>query len=263
MTWGRVEPSTLLQRTSDPFVRYSAPPDTLALTGPYGWAVLVRWRPHGHWGGGAVVAPDAPRGAESEALQELTDLAAARGVVPEWFSTVGSRELRPPAGLQVQGEGRWAFLWTTRVDDLPPGPAGLVELDDTTDAEEIEAFGRGHNPAFEGFPGHGLASLWLGVRDATGLAAVGALHVLGSGAPHLAGIVVRTDRRGSGLGAALTAELTRAAVSRHGVATLGVSSSNAVAVSLYDRLGYAAAHHFHTRTLVPRAGGDPGPTAQL
>lgn len=258
MTWGRVEPGALLELTGDPFVRYAAPPDALALAGPYGWAVLVRWRPHGHWGGAAVVTPDAPVGAESDALAELSSLAAARAVLPEWFSTVGERSLRAPEGLRVVGVGRWAFLWTTRADDLPPGPAGLVELDDTSDAAEIQAFGHGHNPAFEGFPGHGLASLWLGVRDRTGLAAVGALHVLGSGAPHLSGIVVRPDRRRTGLGAALTAELTRRAVARHGVATLGVYSSNAVALSLYDRLGYAVAHHLSTRTLAPRAAAPLG-----
>ena len=255
VTWGQLDPGALLERTGDPFVRYAAPPDALALAGPHGWAVLVQWRAHGHWGGAAVVAPDAPVGTESEALVELTRLAANRGAAPEWFSTVGERELHAPAGLRIDGQGRWAFMWTTRADDLPAGPVGLVELDDTADAEEIEAFGRGHNPDFEGFPGHGLASLWLGVRDRAGLVAVGAEHVLGSGAPHLSGIVVRPDLRGTGLGAALTAVLTRRALARHGVATLGVYSANAVALRLYERLGYVVAHHLHTRTLGRRRSG--------
>lgn len=258
MTWGQIDRDGLLALTADPFLRYAAPPDALAVTGPLGWGVLLRWRAHGHWGGGAVVSPDAPAGAESQALAALTGLARARGVVPEWFSTLPGRELAPPPGLAVHGSGRWAFMWTARADGLPPAPTGVVELDDTVDAQAIEAFGRSHNASFEGFPGHGYSSLWLGVRDGRGLAAVGALHVLGSGAPHLAGIVTRPDLRGRGLGAGLTAELTRRAVREHGVATLGVYSDNAGAIRVYERLGYAVAHHLHTRVMatVPAAAGE-------
>lgn len=251
VTWAPVDLSPLLERTADPFLRYAAPPDALTVAGPLGWAALVRWRPHGHWGGAAVLAPGAPPGAESEALGVLDGLAADRGIVPEWFSTTPGRDLVAPPRLELAGGGTWAFMVAGRAERLPPAPAGLVELDDATDAERIEAFGRAHNADFEGFPGHGYASLWLGVEDRAGLAAVGAVHVLGSGAPHLSGIVVRPDRRGTGLGAGLTAELTRRAVGGHGFSTLGVYSANTVAVRLYERLGYAVAHHFHTRELVP------------
>lgn len=256
MTWGALDRDELLDRTGDPFVRYAAPPDALAVAGPLGWGCLLRWRAHGHWGGGAVVAPDAPPDAESQALAALTELAAERGAVPEWFSTTGEgRDLAAPPGLTTSGSGRWAFMWATSGEDLPAAPRDLVDLDDTADAEEIEAFGRAQNPDFEGFPGHGYSSPWLGVRHGEGLVAVGALHILGSGAPHLAGLVVRRDLRGRGLGAALTAELTRRAVAEHGVATLGVYSANTAAIRLYERLGYAVAHHFHTRELAP-AGAD-------
>lgn len=242
----------LLELTGNPFVRYAAPSDTLAVAGHLGWAVLMRWRPQGHWGGAAVVHPGAPAHAESAALAVLAALAEERGAVPEWFSTAPGRELAPPPRWQLGRGDTWAFLWTDRAEGLPPAPAGLVELDDRADAEVIEAFGRGHNTSFEGFPGRGFASLWLGVPDPTGggLAAVGAVHVLGSGAAHLSGIVVRPDLRGAGLGTGLTAELTRRAVTAHGAATLGVYSDNAVAMGLYLRLGYAVAHHFHTRELV-------------
>lgn len=250
MTWAPVDRATLLGRTGDPFLRYAAPADVLAVASHHGWAALARWRPHGHWGGLAVAAPEAPPASESEALAALVALAEELGASPEWFSTAPGRELVAPPGWQAGRGGTWAFMWTDRADDLPPAPTGLVELDDSTDAARIEDFGLTHNADFEGFPGRGYSSLWLGVEDAAGeLAAVGTVHVLGSGAPHLAGIVVRPDLRGTGLGTALTAELTRCAVAAYGVSTLGVYSDNAVALRLYHRLGYAVAHHLHTREL--------------
>lgn len=254
MTWTPLGRDALLDRTDDPFVRYAAPPDALAVAGPDGWACLLRWRVHGHWGGGAFAAPGAPDDAGTRAFAALTELAASRGVVPEWFSTTDDRSLGMPDGLVEAGSGRWAFMWTTDAAGLPAAPEGLVELDDTRDAEAIQHFGVTHNADFEGFPGHGYATAWLGVRDAGGLAAVGALHALASGAPHLSGIVVRPDLRGRGLGVALTAELTRWAVAGTGVATLGVYSANTVALGLYRRLGYAVAHHLHTRELARAPG---------
>lgn len=250
MTWVSVDRTTLLERTDDPFLRYAAPPDVLAVAGPLGWAALMRWRPFGHWGGAAVVTPGAPAGTESEALAALVARAEGQQVSPEWFSTAPGRELAPPPGWRTGTGDTWGFMWTEQADDLPPAPPGLVTLDDAADAARIETFGRSHNRTFEGFAGRGYASLWLGAEDAEGeLTAVGAVHVLGSGAAHLAGIVVRPDRRGTGLGAGLTAELTRRAVAAHGASTLGVYSDNTVAVGLYRRLGYAVAHHFHTRGL--------------
>lgn len=242
----------LLALTDDPFIRYAAPADALAVTGPLGWGVLARWRPHGHWGGATVVAPGAPSDAESGALAGLLTLAEKRDAVPEWFSTAPGRRLVAPPGWQLGRGGTWAFMSTDTGRALPPAPVGLIELDDLADAERIQSFGLTHNPAFEGFPGRGFASLWLGALDPSGeLSAVGAIHVLGSGAAHLSGIAVRPDLRGTGLGAGLTAELTRRAVAAHGASTLGVYSDNTVALGLYHRLGYVVAHHFHTRAMTP------------
>ncbi|MDO5501858.1 MAG: GNAT family N-acetyltransferase [Actinomycetia bacterium] len=262
MTWEQISPVTLLERTGDAFVQHTMTDDTLAVAGPAGWAVLGPWRPTGHWGGGAMVAPGSPISAESDALAVLAALAAERAAVPEWFSTAPGRELTLPTGFTATGSGHWDFLWTaeppatpvtavTESAPAPPASARFEELDDRADAERIEAFGRAHNASFEGFPGRGLATLWLAMADDAGLLAVGGLHELASGAPHLAGIVVRTDARGQGLGTAITAELTRRAIAATGVATLGVYSTNATAIRVYERLGYRLAHHFHTRSLAP------------
>ncbi|GAA5158054.1 GNAT family N-acetyltransferase [Ornithinimicrobium tianjinense] len=249
MAIGRDE---LLARSGhDPMVRWTTGPEVLAVASDQGWAYVDPWRPSGHWGGLAEVGPGAAAGAEDGALAALLELAEVRSVGVEWFSTAPHRPLATPTGHRITGSGRWTFMVTTRAEGLPAAPEGLVELDDAEDTQQIGDFGRSHNPDFEGHPGRGLASLWLGVRDRGGLAAVGALHTLATGAPHLAGIVVRPDLRGRGVGAGLTAELTRRAVARHGVATLGVYTANAVAVRLYERLGYAVARHLHTRSLAP------------
>ncbi|MBZ2199464.1 GNAT family N-acetyltransferase [Occultella gossypii] len=175
-----------------------------------------------------------------------------RGAQIEWFSTAAGRELQAPSPLTVAGSGRWDFLWTeVPPDERASAAVDLLELDDTADAARIEVFARSHNPGFEGFPGRGFATLWLGAADDHGdLIAVGSLHELASGAPHLAGIVVHTDHRGRGIGRALTAALTRRAIEAVGVATLGVYSDNAAALAVYAGLGYRSAHRFETRSLV-------------
>jgi len=71
------------------------------------------------------------------------------------------------------------------------------------------------------------------------------------GSPHLASIAVRPDRRGEGLGAAVSAALTRRGVTTDGVCTWGMCSDNAVARWLYLRLGYRIGHAWATRVIQP------------
>lgn len=254
VTWEQVDRAELLDRTgNDPWVRWTTTTDVLAVVGEQGWACVGPWRAGGaHWGGAAVVRPGASRRSESEALALLGRLARHRGAVPEWFSTHQGRALVPPDGHVEVGSGRWDFLWTCTAPEPSDEPDAVetVVLDDRGDAEEILLFGQSHNPTFEGFPGHGLASLWLGVRDAHGsLVGVGAVHELASGVPHLAGIVVDPAVRGRGVGRWLTAQLTGRAVHDAGVSTLGVYSDNSTALALYRALGYRTAHRWHTRSL--------------
>ena len=252
MTWHPIGHAELLEVSDhDPYVEFAVRPDAFAVAGEHGWAVMHPWRPTGHWGGGAFVTSDAPAEAESQALVAL--LAQAPETLLEWFSTRPGRTLEVPAGFAVGGSGRWDFLTTRELApvgaELPIG-CELVELDDAADAAQLEAFGRTHNADFEGFPGHGFGVLWLGLRDGGGaLLAIGGLHLLATDAPHLSGIVVDRAQRGSGLGRGLTAELTRAAIDRAGVSTLGVYSANAIAIALYHSLGYATHHSFQTRDL--------------
>lgn len=259
VTWAEIDRTELLERSAqDPWVRWATSSEVMAVASEHGWACLAPWRPQlAQWGGTAVVRPGSDDRAESEALEILAAMARENGVAVEWFSTHQGRGLQAPEGLATTGSGEWDFMWTREVPRAEPRPAGveLAELSDLEDAELIEAFGRRHNPTFEGFPGRGFATLWLAARGDQGqLVGVGAVHELASGMPHLSGIVVDTARRGRGVGRLLTAELTRRAIEEAGVSTLGVYSDNHAARRLYARLGYRTAHRFHTRSLT---GGMP------
>jgi ribosomal protein S18 acetylase RimI-like enzyme len=256
VTWAQIDRTELLELSAqDPWVRWATSSHVLAVAGDHGWACVGPWRPQlAHWGGTAVVGPGTDGRAESQALEILSQLAQEQGVAVEWFSTLTGRELQMPAGLATTGSGQWDFMWTRDVPALgAPQGVELVELHDTDDADLIQEFGQRHNATFEGYPGRGYATLWLGARDGAGeLLGVGAVHELASGMPHLAGIVVDTARRGEGIGRLLTSALTRAAIEEAGVSTLGVYSENTAATHLYTALGYRTAHRFHTRSL--RAG---------
>ncbi len=252
MRWRLADHARVLAASgADPYVELAVPDEAVAVVGEHGWAAIHPWRPSGHWGGAAIMAPGAPPQAESQALAEL--LSHAPDIPLEWFSTRAGRDLTVPPGLHIEGSGQWDFL-STRTP-LPaaalPGRLRLVELDDTADAAELSQFGQQHNAQFEGFPGWGFSVLWLGLRDAAGaLVAIGGIHLLATGMPHLSGIVVDRGQRGRGLGRALTIELTRRAQQRSGCSTLGVFSANTPALGLYRALGYATHHSFHTRDLV-------------
>ena len=249
--WRQVDRAELLSLSGeDPFLRWATDDRVLAIAGPAGWAWLHPWRPAGrHWGG-AFVGTDHDGGAlAGSALSRLIVLAQARGITPEWFSTIDGSELALPTGWERAGAGEWHFMWTEEVTAPAPAELAFVELDDAVDAAELDAFGQAHNPAFEGFPGIGYALLWLGVREGDELVAIGALHALATGTPHLAGIVTHTDHRGRGLGEAMVTELTQRAIAVAGVSTLGVTRTNTAAVRLYQRLGYRTAHTFRTADL--------------
>jgi len=252
VTWQVVDRAELLRASGDdPYVRTTCGAVTVGVVGKHGWAALHRWRPTGFWGGLAVVRAGAQEDAESTALAAL--LNAAPHIPVEWFSTAAGQDLRLPAGFAFAGSGRWDFLSTATAPPPVRPPHGLtvVTLDDTVDAERLQEFGTTHNDDFEGFPGHGFSLLWRAVVDAEGdLLAVGSLHELDTGMPHLSGLVVHRDHRGRGLGRLLTIDLTRAALEGYGTATLGVFHDNHPAIGLYHSLGYVTHHRFHTRDFV-------------
>jgi ribosomal protein S18 acetylase RimI-like enzyme len=80
--------------------------------------------------------------------------------------------------------------------------------------------------------------------DTSGVAGVG----------HLSSIAVHPDARGKGLGAAVTAALTRALFAGGcDLVTLGMYASNTVGRALYDRLGMTDEHRFTSGPLQVRS----------
>ncbi|WP_137121958.1 GNAT family N-acetyltransferase [Segeticoccus rhizosphaerae] len=148
--------------------------------------------------------------------------------------------------------GDWEWMWSTTTPPVFAQEKALVELDDTGDLAEITALLEQGNPTTHAHPGEGVTELWLGVRDDAGaLVACAALHRNHAGHPHLSGITVAAHLRGRRLGLAMTAALTRRAVEREGVCTLGMFSDNDVARRLYHGLGYRTAQSWASRRLDP------------
>ena len=159
--------------------------------------------------------------------------------------TVETRALdRLPAQLRPdpeQADG-WEWMWTDRTPPPVPGEAavGWVDAD-----ERLRSLLQAANPRHHGRPGDPDIRGWAGVRDDSGrLLAAGALAVLDTGIPSLRSISTDPAARGRGMGAAVSAFLTRHALSLAPVATLGLYSDNDIARRLYTRLGYQPSHAF-------------------
>jgi ribosomal protein S18 acetylase RimI-like enzyme len=126
-------------------------------------------------------------------------------------------------------------LVTLSEDDLADIAALLEVANRGTDARPFEHEGQ----------------RWAGIRDEAGrLVACGVREPNIAGWPILSGITVHPVHRGTGLGRAVTARLTRDAIRDRGVCTLGLYSHNAVARGLYRSLGYTGTHCWSSRRIV-------------
>ncbi|WP_282797288.1 GNAT family N-acetyltransferase [Streptomyces sp. CC224B] len=198
------------------------------------------------WSGdGAVAWLDAGRGhvwsvGDARAAADLV-LCAERerpDVVGEFTGPRGTEALvgeRLPLTEVVE----WVFRWTLTEPPRTPNEDRVVALG-ADHHDELGAFLAEHSPHHSTGPGSADVRLWAGIRDAHGrLVACGALSRLrDSGTPLMASVATDAAQRGQGLGAALTAWLTRYAVRTYGVCTLWQLADNVPARRLYDRLGY-------------------------
>ena len=226
-----------------------------ALDGGPGWAVAFpRRSDHGVPGAAAL--------GDAAGLDAL--FASPR--VREWFRTCGARHLSAPREHQPLvarhldlGErgGDWDWMWTTAPPPAVPGEDRVEPLDEGC-LDELTAFLAEHSPRTHGQPFARPGQRWVGVRDEGGrLLACGASEPSEAGTPTLAGIATDSRRRRCGLGTAVSASLTRAAVGGHGACALGMYADNAPARRVYERLGFVTGARWRSRWLE-----DPTPPAR-
>jgi GNAT superfamily N-acetyltransferase len=197
----------------------------------------VVWTAQGPWG--PVAASMGDQHAAARLFAELADVGALDQV--KWLHLPRIELTEAQALLPVTYHDHWDYLWTTVAppplpveDDLP---TGVVALDSDADRAAIEAVLDDALPHSTSRPGDPRIRAWHGIHDGAELIAV-AGDRSAHGVGFLAGIAVRADRQGRGLGAAITAALTRQLITEYDVCSLGVMSDNATAIRTYQRLGY-------------------------
>lgn len=200
---------------------------------------------------------------------------------PCWLSSVGSPAavealteialgelgekcygLTSPRGQDV---ARWVGSQKPEQWDLmvceaePPRQPGEDRVARIEDPAAVQAFLDRVNPHHSVGAEHPELERWLGVADeASGaLLAVGAFTRRRHGTAYLASIATAPESRGQGLGAAVTAALTRHAfASGDSLCTLAHYSPNEPARRLYLRLGYRTTHQMQSSRFA-REGGHP------
>ena len=232
-----------------PVVRYDVGsgfvPPAWAATTASGWAVAFpRRSDHG--------VPGASVLGHADALEVLLRDDRVR----RWFAAGGFRHLGRPREhhdlverlLPVGSRGGdWDWMWTT---SAPPRTVGEDRvLDVGPDArDELAALLAAESPRTHGQPFARPGQRWVAVHDADGrLLACGGAEPSAAGIPVLSGIAVVGTHRGRGLGAAVTAALTRTAVAERGACVLGMFADNDVARRLYRRLGFDTAVRWRSR----------------
>ncbi|TDC29138.1 GNAT family N-acetyltransferase [Micromonospora sp. 15K316] len=138
--------------------------------------------------------------------------------------------------LPVAQHDEWYFLWTTEAPPHQPGEEEVVRLTEA-DHPALTALIDEAFPSTTSRPGAPGVVGWYGIRDGDRLVACGADRSRGD-LGFLAGLTVAPQQRGRGLGAALTAAMTRAMLARYDHAALGVYPVNVGAIRLYRRLGF-------------------------
>ncbi|WP_344670082.1 GNAT family N-acetyltransferase [Catenulispora yoronensis] len=172
----------------------------------------------------------------------LGDLARA----PHGFSVPRGADL---SGLEFSEPEEWDYMvfdpaWGLAIA-AQPGEERVEELLPSPEADaEIGDFLKVANPAHSAKPGWDAIQTWGVVRGADGsLLACGAYCRRSGGNGYLASIGTHPDVRGQGLGAAVSAWLTRRSLDRgDGFCSLGHWYPNEPARRIYARLGYRTTH---------------------
>lgn len=155
-----------------------------------------------------------------------------------------------PAWVELQGTD-WDFRWTDVAPAPRPAEDRVVEV---TDLDLLAEFLAAANPVSSVDPRVDDVRRWVGVHGPSGLLACAADTSAATGVGHLSGVAVDPSARGQGLGAAVTASLTRALLAEGcDVVTLGMYADNSAGRALYDALGFHDDHRFTSGPLTVRS----------
>lgn len=141
----------------------------------------------------------------------------------------------------------WDFRWTVTPPPAQPGEELVSWLDDDA---AVRALLSAASPTASALPGDPAVQRWCGLRSGGRLLAVAADTSGAPGVGHLSSIAVAVEERGRGLGAAVTAWLTRRLLEEVPLVTLGMYATNVAGRAMYDRLGYADEHRFSSGLLL-------------
>lgn len=146
------------------------------------------------------------------------------------------------ARLALVPFSQWDWMTSDVAPPAVPGEREVRRLDPVGDAEAIRACLRVANPGTSADPTGPDELGWWGVGDGELVGVVGASERSGPGDArswHVHGLGVLPGQRGTGLGSALTAAVTRAGL-EHGASwvSLGMYADNDDARRIYHRLGY-------------------------
>jgi len=182
-------------------------------------------------------------------------LPPARPLLPDARSvTVGA----PPTtaadalGLPRDGGVGWEWWWTDEPPPAHPAESEVTTLPDGDPAThaQLVALLTAHSPRHSAIPGASEVVGWVGIRRGAALVACAAWLEPVPGIPLLASVAVRPDARGRGLGAAVTASITRRAFATGSPAvTVDLYADNHAARRLYARLGFRLGHRFTSWSL--------------
>jgi GNAT superfamily N-acetyltransferase len=236
----------LFATTSDPFVRHQVDPGAARGAWVNGGAVVIS--------GGRGRPAEGPVGPVYTCIGPAPELAplmlhVAAVAEPAWRVTnVSESDPHVPPQWQRPAPHRWHWMLTSTL----PDSLGGFDIEDVTDADEINQVLDLANADSFARPGIAGVETWLGARRDGALLGVGALMRLPDGTGHLRGVGVLPSARRLGVGTAISAALTgRGLANGSSVCTLGVYTDNPTAISMYRQLGYEVVHTFTSGAVKP------------
>ncbi|MCW2616170.1 MAG: family N-acetyltransferase [Frankiales bacterium] len=154
-----------------------------------------------------------------------------------------------PAWVGLDGT-HWDFRWLDAPPDEQPGEDAVGPVADDAVADLL----RRASPTASSLPGDAKVRRWVGVERDGRLVACAADTSAVDRIGHLSSIAVDPALRGQGLGAAVTAALTRTLFGEGcELVALGMYADNAAGRALYDALGFHDDHRFTSGPLQVRS----------